>query len=66
MSYDRVWVKHIKAALMENRFRLVQQPIASLQGEDPAMFDVLVRMIDQQGKEVLPSDSWPPPAATIC
>jgi diguanylate cyclase (GGDEF)-like protein len=56
MSYDQVWVKHIKAALMENRFRLVQQPIASLQGEDPNMFDVLVRMIDQQGKEVLPSE----------
>ncbi|HEY6482573.1 MAG TPA: EAL domain-containing protein [Steroidobacteraceae bacterium] len=55
-SYDRVWVKHIKAALMENRFRLVQQPVASLQGEDPRMFDVLVRMIDQQGKEVLPSE----------
>ena len=56
MSYDKVWVKHIKAALMENRFRLVQQPIASLQGEDPGMFDVLVRMIDQQGREVLPSE----------
>lgn len=56
MSYDQVWVKHIKAALMENRFRLVQQPIASLQGDDPGMFDVLVRMIDQQGKEVLPSE----------
>jgi multidomain signaling protein FimX len=56
MSYDKVWVKHIKAALMENRFRLVQQPIASLRGEDPNMFDVLVRMIDTQGKEVLPSE----------
>ncbi|HEY2807179.1 MAG TPA: EAL domain-containing protein [Steroidobacteraceae bacterium] len=56
MSYDQVWVKHIKAALMENRFRLVQQPIASLQGDDPRMFDVLVRMIDTQGKEVLPSE----------
>jgi multidomain signaling protein FimX len=56
MSYDKVWVKHIKAALMENRFRLVQQPIASLQGEDPGMFDVLVRMIDTQGREVLPSE----------
>jgi EAL domain-containing protein (putative c-di-GMP-specific phosphodiesterase class I) len=56
MSYDKVWVKHIKAALMENRFRLVQQPIASLQGEGPGMFDVLVRMIDQQGREVLPSE----------
>jgi len=56
MSYDKVWVKHIKAALMENRFRLVQQPIASLQGEDPGMFDVLVRMIDSHGREVLPSE----------
>jgi len=56
MSYDKVWVKHIKAALMENRFRLVQQPIASLSGDDPGMFDVLVRMIDAQGREVLPSE----------
>ena len=56
MAYDKVWVKHIKAALMENRFRLVQQPIASLQGADRGMFDVLVRMIDGQGKEVLPSE----------
>jgi diguanylate cyclase (GGDEF)-like protein/PAS domain S-box-containing protein len=55
-SYDKVWVKHIKAALMENRFRLVQQPVASLQGEDASMFDVLVRMIDTQGKEVLPAE----------
>ena len=55
-SYDKVWVKHIKAALMENRFRLVQQPVASLQGDDPSMFDVLVRMIDAQGKEVLPAE----------
>jgi diguanylate cyclase (GGDEF)-like protein/PAS domain S-box-containing protein len=55
-SYDAVWVKHIKAALMENRFRLVQQPVASLQGDDLGMFDVLVRMIDGQGKEVLPAE----------
>jgi predicted signal transduction protein with EAL and GGDEF domain len=55
-SYDKVWVKHIKAALMENRFRLVQQPVASLRGDDPNMFDVLVRMIDPNGKEVLPAE----------
>jgi diguanylate cyclase (GGDEF)-like protein len=55
-AYDQVWVKHIKAALMENRFRLVQQPIASLRGDDPQMFDVLVRMLDHQKKEVLPAD----------
>lgn len=55
-AYDKIWVKHIKSALMENRFRLVQQPIASLQGEDKGMFDVLVRMLDEQGKEVLPGE----------
>ncbi|HEY6517428.1 MAG TPA: EAL domain-containing protein [Steroidobacteraceae bacterium] len=55
-SYDQVWVKHIKAALMENRFRLAQQPVASLKGDDPQMWDVLVRMVDLQGKEVLPSE----------
>jgi multidomain signaling protein FimX len=55
-AYDKIWVKHIKAALMENRFRLVQQPIASLLGEDKGMFDVLVRMLDGQGNEVLPAE----------
>ena len=55
-AYDKIWVKHIKTALMENRFRLVQQPIASLLGEDKGMFDVLVRMLDEQGNEVLPTE----------
>ena len=55
-AYDKIWVKHIKSALMENRFRLVQQPIASLLGEDKGMFDVLVRMLDEQGTEVLPTE----------
>src|ERR1700723_4647498 len=55
-AYDKIWVKHIKSALMENRFRLVQQPIASLLGEDKGMFDVLVRRLDEQGSEVLPAE----------
>jgi PAS domain S-box-containing protein/diguanylate cyclase (GGDEF)-like protein len=55
-AYDVIWVKHIKSALMENRFRLVQHPIASLLGEDKGMFDVLVRMLDEQGTEVLPAE----------
>ncbi|MET0291609.1 MAG: EAL domain-containing protein [Steroidobacteraceae bacterium] len=58
-SYDAVWIKHIRAALMENRFRLVQQPVATLMGGDSQMFDVLVRMIDAQGKDVLPSEFMP-------
>jgi diguanylate cyclase (GGDEF)-like protein/PAS domain S-box-containing protein len=56
LAADLIWVRHIKAALMENRFRLMQQPIASLLGEDRGMFDVLVRMIDEQGEELLPAE----------
>jgi EAL domain-containing protein (putative c-di-GMP-specific phosphodiesterase class I)/GGDEF domain-containing protein len=56
---DAIWVRYIRAALMENRFRLMQQPIASLMGEDCGMFDVLVRMVDEQGQEVLPSEFLP-------
>lgn len=59
LAYDTIWVKHIKSALIENRFKLVQQPVASLQGDDPKMFDVMVRMLDPTGKEVLPSDFMP-------
>jgi diguanylate cyclase (GGDEF)-like protein/PAS domain S-box-containing protein len=56
LAADKIWVKQIKSALMENRFRLVQQPIASLQGEDKGMFDIMVRMLDEQGTEVLPTE----------
>jgi EAL domain-containing protein (putative c-di-GMP-specific phosphodiesterase class I) len=41
---------------MANRFRLVQQPIASLVGDGEAMFDLVVRMLDDKGNEVLPSE----------
>jgi PAS domain S-box-containing protein len=58
-AYDQVWVKHIKAALMENRFRLVQQPIAALGGGEKKIYDVAIRMLDTQGKEVLPSEFLP-------
>jgi diguanylate cyclase (GGDEF)-like protein len=58
-AYDQIWVKHIKAALMENRFRLVQQPIAALAGGEQKMFDVAIRMLDAQRKEVLPSEFLP-------
>jgi EAL domain-containing protein (putative c-di-GMP-specific phosphodiesterase class I)/GGDEF domain-containing protein/CheY-like chemotaxis protein len=53
---DQAWATRIKAALMANRFRLVHQPIASLVGEGEPMFDLAVRMLDEQGEEVLPSE----------
>lgn len=58
-KYDKIWVKHIKSALMEKRFRLAQLPIAGLRGDADGMYDLLVRMIDQQGNAVLPSEFLP-------
>lgn len=58
-NYDAIWLRHLKSALVENRFRLLRQPIVGLDGEDKKMFDLLVRMIDQQGKPVLPSEFIP-------
>ena len=57
--YDAAWVKQIKSALLENRFRLATQPIASLRGGEARMFDVLLRMLDTHGKEVLPGEFLP-------
>lgn len=58
-EFDAIWVKHIRSALMDNRFRLAQLPIAGLRSDSIAMFDLLVRMIDEQGNSVLPSEFLP-------
>ncbi len=58
-KYDAIWVKRIKSALMENRFRLAQLPIAGLRSESTEMYDMLVRMIDEQGNPILPSEFLP-------
>lgn len=59
LEFDAIWVKHIKAALMDNRFRLAQLPIAGLRSDSVKMYDLLVRMIDEQGNSVLPSEFLP-------
>jgi diguanylate cyclase (GGDEF)-like protein len=58
-EYDAIWVKHLKSALMDDRFRLAQLPIAGLRRESVQMFDLLVRMLDEQGQSVLPSEFLP-------
>jgi diguanylate cyclase (GGDEF)-like protein len=57
--FDEIWVQQIKAALMENRFRLAHLPIASLSGPQMVMYDTLVRMIDAQGDELPASEFMP-------
>ncbi len=58
-KYDKIWVKRINAALAENRFRLAQLPIAGLRSDSTRMFDMLIRMIDEQGNSILPSEFLP-------
>jgi diguanylate cyclase (GGDEF)-like protein len=58
-EYDAIWVKHLKAALMDDRFMLAQLPIAGLRRDSIEMFDLLVRMVDEQGNAVLPSEFLP-------
>lgn len=58
-AYDAVWVRHIRAALDENRFRLLEQPILCLSGDGQRIFDVAVRMLDLHGKDVLPAEFLP-------
>ncbi len=58
-EFDAIWVKHLKSALMDDRFRLAQLPIAGLRSDSVKMFDLLVRMIDEQGNSVLPSEFLP-------
>ncbi|MES2884806.1 MAG: EAL domain-containing protein [Pseudomonadota bacterium] len=42
----------VKKAIEENRLKLAYQSIASLEGEARQHFDVLVRMMDESGKEL--------------
>jgi diguanylate cyclase (GGDEF)-like protein len=58
-EFDAIWMKHLKSALMEDRFLLAQLPIAGLRRDSVEMFDLLVRMIDEQGNSVLPSEFLP-------
>jgi diguanylate cyclase (GGDEF)-like protein len=58
-EFDAIWVRHLKSALMDNRFRLAQLPIAGLRSDSIEMYDLLVRMLDEQGNSVLPSEFLP-------
>ena len=60
-KFDAIWVKRIKAAFEENRFRLAQLPIAGLRSDSDEMYDMLIRMIDEQGSAILPSEFLPAP-----
>jgi EAL domain-containing protein (putative c-di-GMP-specific phosphodiesterase class I)/PleD family two-component response regulator len=59
IDHDADWVRQLEVALTSDRFRLAQQPIASLQGTHQGMYDLLVRLVDENGVEILPSEFIP-------
>ncbi len=56
---NSVWATKIKVALKENKFHLLYQPVVSLRGEAGAHYEVLVRMKDDDGSEILPDEFLP-------
>ena len=58
-EFDAIWVKRLECALRDDRFMLAQLPIAGLRRDSIEMFDLLVRMVDEQGDPVLPSEFIP-------
>lgn len=46
----------VQLALDKGRFKLLFQPILSLRGSDKEHYEVLLRMVDSEGKEISPSD----------
>lgn len=56
---DRLWVPRIRQALVDQRFKLAPQPIGSLAGSGEGYYDILVRMLGEQGEEILPRQFMP-------
>ncbi|MFK8030782.1 MAG: EAL domain-containing protein [Gammaproteobacteria bacterium] len=56
---DTSQVQQIKNALMRDNFRLVYQPVASLNDQSEHIFDALLRMIDEDGREIMPNAFLP-------
>lgn len=54
-----VWANKIKIALKENKFRLLYQPVVSLRGEPGAHYEALLRMVDEDGSDILPDEFLP-------
>lgn len=56
---DAAWAERLRQALTKNTLRLVYQPISSLNGSAAEYYEVRLRMMDEQGQELSPSDFWP-------
>ncbi len=55
----RHWTVQLQAAIDSNRFRLLYQPIVSLRGGTDENYQVLLRLLDEQGNEIQPEQFMP-------
>lgn len=53
------WSSVIQDALRDSRFRLVYQPIASLSGQPSSYYEVFIRMLAEDGRDILPQEFLP-------
>ena len=56
---ERLWIDRIKEALANNRFKLVYQPIVNLNAEPRPSYELLLRMLDEDGTEIPPGAFLP-------
>lgn len=56
---DPTMVQKIREALAADRFRLVYQPIVPLHAQPAENYEVLTRMLDENGGEIAPADFMP-------
>jgi len=56
---EQQWEKRIRAALKEDRFKLLYQPVVSLQSNIAENYELLLRMLDENHKEIMPAEFMP-------
>ena len=56
LEQDRAWADRINLSLQQNRFTLHFQPIVSLHAEPGERYEILVRMLDNENKLIMPNE----------
>lgn len=59
MSLDMGWSRRIREALEHDRFVLAAQPIVETQSKEIFLYEILVRMLDEDGSIIMPSGFLP-------
>ena len=59
MSLDMGWSRRIRDAVEQNRFVLACQPIVSTAGQAVTIYEVLIRMLDENGGLIMPGGFLP-------